>query len=117
MSETPKNVVKRGRPANVRVRTVFVGFYKCSFRPTRCSWLNFFKSNERNGFKNIVLAEMCDNSGISVAKHEDMSDRVCFMCGRKVRDFCSMSALLLKSINAPCRSSEDEIQGLIFLIN
>ena len=46
---------------------------------TRCLWLNFYKSNERDGFKNIVLAEMCNNSGISVVKHENMSDRVFYM--------------------------------------
>ncbi len=68
-------------------------------------------------FKNIVLAEICDNSGISVVKHDDMSDQVCLTCGRKVRDLCSMSALLLKSINAPRRTSRDEIQGLILLVN
>lgn len=53
---------------------------------------------------------MCDNSGISVVKHENMSDRVCFTCGRKVRDYCSMSTLLLKSINAARKSSEDETE-------
>ena len=110
MSETPTKVVKRGRPAKPESSNDFYRICKCSFRLTRCSWLNFCKSNERDGFKNIVLAEMCDNSGISVVKHENMSDRVCFTWGRKVRDYCSMSALLLKSINAPHKSSEDETE-------
>ena len=79
MSETPTKVVKRGRPAKPESSNDFCRICKCSLRLTRCLWLNFYKSNERDGFKNIVLAEMCNNSGISVVKHENMSDRVFYM--------------------------------------
>ncbi len=101
MSETPKKIAKKGRPPKHESATDYCRICKCKFKLVRCSSLNLFVSNQRDGFKCIVLGDMCEKSGIHITKSHIFSDRVCVTCGRKLRDFCSSASDIRKSINQP----------------
>jgi hypothetical protein len=43
----------------------------------------------------VCLADLCRESKISLVQADNLSNRVCVTCGRKLRDFCVFSKELL----------------------
>ena len=78
--------------------------------------MNVFKPCQREGFQQLVVADLCRRAGINLLKDTALSSRICTKCFRKVCtysklfDLLSEAILLLsEAINKPIHVENEEI--------
>ena len=74
---------------------------KCSFnvrygtgKSGRMSTQNLYAASNRDGSRGEVLVSMCENISVTFIKSPSLSERVCFPCGRKIRNLCKLFVVL-----------------------
>ncbi len=103
--ETPKKrVTKRGRPSGKPNANDYCRICKCQFKLSKCSTINIFERSAREHFKHFILADLCQESNVILLQADNLSNRVCITCGKKLRDFCLTSKEILEKLNKPHES-------------
>ena len=113
--ETPKKIYRRksGRkPQIVKSADEFCRVCKCALKTkygSLGSFVNVFKPCQREGFQQLVVADLCRRAGINLLKDTALSSRICTKCFRKVCTFSSLFDLLSEAINKSIHVESEEI--------
>ena len=114
--ETPKKIYRRksGRkPQIVKSADEFCRVCKCALKTkygSLGSFVNVFKPCQREGFQQLVVADLCRRAGINLLKDTALSSRICTKCFRKVCTYSKLFDLLLsEAINKPIHVESEEI--------
>ena len=73
------------------------------------SFVNVFKPCQREGFKQLVVADLCLHAGIILLKDTALPSRICTTCFRKVCTYSKLFDLLSEAINKPIHVEREEI--------
>ena len=115
MEETPKKIYRRkaGRkPQIVKSADEFCRVCKCALKTkygSLGSFVNVFKPCKREGFQQLVVADLCSRAGIILLKDTALSSRICTTCFRKVCTYSKLFDLLSEAINKPIHVETEEI--------
>ena len=73
------------------------------------SIVNVFKPCQREGFQQLVVADLCRRAGINLLKDTALSSRICTKCFQKVWTNSKLFDLLSEAINKPIHVESEEI--------
>ena len=73
------------------------------------SFVNVFKPCQREGFQQLVVADLCRRAGINLLKDIALSSRICTKCFRKVCTYSKLFDLLSEATNKPIHVESEEI--------
>ena len=115
MEKTPKKIYRRkaGRkPQIVKSADEFCRVCKCALKTkygSLGSFVNVFKACKREGFQQLVVADLCSRAGIILLKDTALSSRICTTCFRKVCTYSKLFDVLSEAINKPIHVETEEI--------
>ena len=58
------------------------------------SFVNVFKVTDRNQLKGLVIADVCEQSGIQLRKNPSLYARICPSSMRKIKTFADLYSLI-----------------------
>ena len=106
MSEvaTPKKIVKkRGRQpkeTSVNDSCRFCERKLTSVGGSNSTFENLFKPSRRQESLNLILADACESVGFKLAPSESLSERVCRICGRKIRNAAELYNFIKEAVTS-----------------
>ena len=65
------------------------------------SFVNVFKQTNRAEFRGLVVASVCEQSGLQLKEISSLSTRICPLCSRKIKTFIDLYTFLSSEINKP----------------
>ena len=110
MSATPTRVWKRGRKPKIDIKKNS----NCRFRGVnftsgggRASFENLFSQSGREESVGLILAECCGSIGFPLTRDENLSERVCRSCGRKIRNAAELYSFIEQAVCSTRITDED----------
>ena len=91
-----KSYSRKGRKPKAATVDHYCRVCKCSLKNKNGSlgsFVNVFKVTNRNQLKGLVIADVCEQSGIQLSKSTSLSTRICPSCTRKIKTFCGFILL------------------------
>ena len=119
MSATPKKVCKRGRKPKIDIqKNSSCRFCGINFTSGggRASFENLFLPSAKEESVGLILAECWGSIGFPLTRDENLSERVCRSCGRKIRNAAELYSFIEQAIcstrvadeDLNCKDSEDQ---------
>ena len=103
VSVTPtKSYSRKGRKPKAATVDDYCRACKCSLKNKNGSlgsFVNVFKVTNRNQLKGLVIADVCEQSGIQLRKSPSLSTRICPSCTRKIKTFADLYSFISSRIN------------------
>ena len=110
MSATPTKVCKRGRKPKIDIqKNSSCRFCRVNFTSGggRASFENLFSPSGREESVGLILAECCGSIGFALTRDENLSDRVCRSCGRKIRNAAELYSFIEQAVCSTRVADED----------
>ena len=99
---TPTKTCKRGRKPNVNIqKNSSCRFCGANFTSGggRASFENLFLPSGRVESAGLILARCCGSIGLRLTRNENLSERVCRPCGRKIRNAAQLYSFIEKAVS------------------
>ena len=97
-----KSYSRKGRKPKAATVDDYCRVCKCSLKNKNGSlgsFVNVFKVTNRNQLKGLVIADVCEQSGIQLRKSPSLSTRICPSCTRKIKTFADWYSFISSRIN------------------
>ena len=97
-----KSYSRKGRKPKAATVDDHCRVCKCSLKSRNGSlgsFVNVFKVTNRNQLKGLVVADVCEQSGIQLRKSPSLSTRICPSCTRKIKTFADLYSFISSRIN------------------
>ena len=98
----PQKFVKVGRKPNVNVKKIAVlDFVELTFLQGEgpASFENLFSPSGRVESAGLNLAHCCGSFGLRLTRNENLSERVCRPCARKIRNAAQLYSFIEKAVS------------------
>lgn len=99
------------KPQIVKSADEFCRVCKCALKTkygSLGSFVNVFKPCQREGFQQLVVADLCRPAGIILLKDTALSFRICTTCFQKVCTYSKLFDLLSDAVNKPIHVESEE---------
>ena len=99
---TPTKICNRGRKPNVNgQKNSSCRFCGVNFTSggRRASCKNLFSSSGRVESAGLILAHCCGSIGLRLTRNENLSERVCRPCARKIRNAAQLYSFIEKAVS------------------
>ena len=99
-----KSYSRKGRKPKAASVDDYCRLCKCSLKNkygSVGSFVNVFKPTNRAELEGLIVASVCEQSGIRLKENPTLSTRICPSCSRKVKTFTDLHTLLSSEINKP----------------
>ena len=119
MSATPTKVCKRGRKPKIDIhkkkQQLQILWSNFTSGGGRASFENLFSPSGREASVGLILAECCGSIGFPLMRDENLSERFCRSCGRKIRNAAELYSFIEQAVcstrvaneDLNCKDSED----------
>ena len=111
MSATPTKVCKRGRKPKIDIHKKNSSCRFCGVNFTsgggRASFENLFSPSGREESVGLILAECCGSIGFPLMRDENLSERFCRSCGRKIRNAAELYSFIEQAVCSTRVTNED----------
>ena len=103
--KTPTKIYSRkGRKPKAASVDDYCRACKCSLKNkygSLGSFVNVFKQTNGAEFRGLVVASICEQSGLQMKEIYSLSTRICPLCSRKIKTFIDLYTFLSSEINKP----------------
>ncbi len=99
-----KSYSRKGRKPKAASVDDYCRLCKCSLKNkygSVGSFVNMFKPTNRAELKGLIVASVCEQSGIRLKENPTLSTRICPSCSRKVKTFTGLHTFLSSEISRP----------------